>query len=89
MRIAEGKNPLDSTSVHPESYEAAELMLKKLGIDKSEIAKGGAKQIEDKILKMYPTEKKQPKQAGGNGFAALAALLPGRTGKQRKPEKEH
>jgi uncharacterized protein len=75
MRIAEGKNPLDSTSVHPESYEAAELMLKKLGIDKSEIGKGGAKQIEDKILKMYPVEKKQPKPAG-NGLAALAALLP-------------
>ena len=75
MRIAEGKNPLDSTSVHPESYGAAELMLKKLGIDKSEIGKGGAKQIEDKIIKMYPVEKKQPKATGG-GLAALAALLP-------------
>lgn len=75
MRIADGKNPLDSTSVHPESYEAADQMLKKLGIDKSEIGKGGAKQIEDKILKMYPVEKKQPKPAGG-GLAALAALLP-------------
>ena len=76
MRIAEGKNPLDSTSVHPESYEAAELMLKKLEIDKSEIGKGGAKQIEEKILKMYPTEKKQPQKATVSGFAALAALLP-------------
>jgi uncharacterized protein len=75
MRIAEGKNPLDSTSVHPESYEAAEQMLKKLEIDKSEIGKGGARQIEDKILKMYPAEKKQPKPAG-SGLAALAALLP-------------
>jgi len=79
MRIAEGKNPLDSTSVHPESYEAAELMLKKLGIDKSEIGKGGARQIEEKILKMYPAEKKQPKPAG-NGLAALAALLPDEKG---------
>ncbi|HML36410.1 MAG TPA: Tex-like N-terminal domain-containing protein, partial [Bacillota bacterium] len=35
MRISEGKNPLDGTSVHPESYGAAELMLKKLGIDKA------------------------------------------------------
>lgn len=75
MRIAEGKNPLDGTSVHPESYAAAEIMLKKLGIDKSEIGKGGAKQIEDKILMMYPVEKKQPKPAG-SGLAALAALLP-------------
>lgn len=75
MRISEGKNPLDGTSVHPESYAAAEQMLKKLGIDKAEIARGGAKQIEDKILQMYPTEKKQPKPVG-NGLAALAALLP-------------
>ena len=31
MRILGGKNPLDSTSVHPESYAAAEALLKKLG----------------------------------------------------------
>lgn len=78
MRIAEGKNPLDSTSVHPESYAAAELMLKKLGIDKSEIGKGSARQIEDKICRMYPVEKKQPKAVSG-GLAALAALLPDET----------
>jgi uncharacterized protein len=78
MRISEGDNPLDSTSVHPESYDAAELMLKKLGIDKSEITKGGYARIEEKILKLYPVEKpqqkQQPKPAGG-GLAALAVLL--------------
>ncbi|MEE0685140.1 MAG: Tex family protein [Lachnospiraceae bacterium] len=31
MRISGGKNPLDNTSVHPESYEAAEALLTKLG----------------------------------------------------------
>lgn len=31
MRIGDGKNPLDKTSVHPESYEAAEKLLNKLG----------------------------------------------------------
>ena len=76
MRIAEGKNPFDSTSVHPESYDAAELMLKKLEIPKSEIGKGGARQIEDKILMMYPAEKKQPQKTSNSGLAALAALLP-------------
>ena len=74
MRISDGKNPLDITSVHPESYEAAELMLKKLGIDKSEIAKGGSKQIEGKICQMYPVEKK-PAKPQGSGLAALAVLL--------------
>ncbi len=31
MRITDGKNPLDKTSVHPESYEAATKLLTKLG----------------------------------------------------------
>jgi uncharacterized protein len=31
MRINEGKNPLDATGVHPESYEATERLLDKLG----------------------------------------------------------
>jgi protein Tex len=53
MRISEGKNPLDATSVHPESYAAAETMLKKLGIDKAEIATGGAKQIDQRISEVY------------------------------------
>ena len=31
MRISGGKNPLDATGVHPESYEAREKLLEKLG----------------------------------------------------------
>ncbi|GAB1477239.1 Tex family protein [Bacillota bacterium] len=53
MRISGGSNPLDATAVHPESYSAAELMLEKLGIRKDEIAKGGAKQIEQKIEEVF------------------------------------
>ncbi len=34
MRIAGGDNPLDATSVHPESYEACEKLLTKLNLDK-------------------------------------------------------
>ncbi len=37
MRILDGKNPLDATSVHPESYKAAEELIKKLGFDKSQV----------------------------------------------------
>lgn len=37
MRIQEGENPLDSTSVHPESYEAAIGLLKKLGYTAEDI----------------------------------------------------
>ena len=31
LRITDGKNPLDNTSVHPESYETAEKILDKIG----------------------------------------------------------
>ncbi len=41
MRILGGKNPLDSTGVHPESYEATEKLLKKLGFSDETVAKGG------------------------------------------------
>lgn len=74
MRISDGINPLDSTSVHPESYSAVEQMLEKLEIDKNEIGKDRGKRIEEKILKLYPIEKKRPKTSG-SGLAALAVLL--------------
>lgn len=40
MRITDGDNPLDNTSVHPESYQAAEKLLDKVGFNKADI-KGG------------------------------------------------
>lgn len=39
LRIRNGKNPLDDTSVHPESYEAAEALLKKTGQTLSDVGK--------------------------------------------------
>lgn len=40
MRIQNGDNPLDATSVHPESYEAAEKLLKKQGFSIEDIRGG-------------------------------------------------
>lgn len=40
MRIQNGKNSLDATSVHPESYDAAEKLIKKLGYEVSDIKSG-------------------------------------------------
>ena len=57
MRIADGSEPLDSTSVHPESYKAAEEMMNKIGITKEEILCGGAKNIDEKIWEAYPAKK--------------------------------
>ena len=51
MRISDGTNPLDATSVHPESYEAAQKLLEKLGYQPSDITNGKlsgiARQIKD------------------------------------------
>ena len=40
MRISDGKNPLDATSVHPESYQAAEGLLKMVGLAPEDIRGG-------------------------------------------------
>ena len=40
MRIQGGENPLDGTGVHPESYEAAEKLLKKQGYTPKDITGG-------------------------------------------------
>lgn len=49
MRITGGKQPLDATSVHPESYEAAKELLKKLGCQEEDIAGGNLKGLSKKI----------------------------------------
>ena len=49
LRITGGTNPLDATSVHPESYEAAGKLLTLLGCSPEEIAGGGLKGLSARI----------------------------------------
>ncbi len=49
MRITGGSNPLDATSVHPESYDAADRLLKKLGYSVENITAGGLKGLSGKV----------------------------------------
>ncbi|MBE5917078.1 MAG: RNA-binding transcriptional accessory protein [Pseudobutyrivibrio ruminis] len=49
MRIMGGRNPLDATAVHPESYDAAKALLEKLGYDTKDIAAGTLKDIHKSI----------------------------------------
>ena len=44
LRIRGGRNPLDNTSVHPESYEAAKKLLESLGFTPEDIIKVQAEQ---------------------------------------------
>lgn len=55
LRISDGKEVLDSTSVHPESYEVSRILMKKIGISESDI-KGGVQVIDDKIRSAYPAK---------------------------------
>lgn len=45
MRISGGSNPLDATSIHPESYEAAHKLLKELGYSTDWAAETGVKAL--------------------------------------------
>lgn len=49
LRIADGDTPLDSTGVHPESYEVAENLIEKCGFSFDEVKKGGIKGIGNKV----------------------------------------
>ncbi len=49
LRIMGGDNPLDTTSVHPESYDAAMKLLTWLGYSAEDITSGGLKGISGKV----------------------------------------
>ena len=49
MRISGGENPLDATSVHPETYQAATELLEKLGFSSQDLKRGGLAGIGRKI----------------------------------------
>ncbi len=70
LRITGGKNPLDATSVHPESYEAATKLLQSLGYAPGDIAKGGLRGITGKV-----TELKQTAETLGIGELTLKDIL--------------
>lgn len=45
LRIEDGKEPLDRTSIHPESYKATKALLKELGLDTSDLGTQKAKDV--------------------------------------------
>lgn len=49
MRINDGKNPLDSTSVHPESYDIATALIKETGHSLEELKSGSINNIRKSI----------------------------------------
>ena len=65
LRIADGDNPLDATSVHPESYEAALKLLDKMGLTMEDVRKAQKEAGKNKPVAKKETpvkEKKKPQQ---------------------------
>ncbi len=56
LRVADSRNPLDATAVHPESYDGAKAVLEKLGYDLKDLKKGGLPDIQ-RQAKAYGEEK--------------------------------
>ena len=65
MRILDGDNPLDATSVHPESYEAAMKLLDKLGMTMEDVR---------------AAQKKAAKSAGAGSGKTASVSDSGKTG---------
>lgn len=65
MRITDGDNPLDATSVHPESYEAARKLLEKLGLTMEDVKEAQKKAAAQKqtAQKAAPVKEKKPHQS--------------------------
>ncbi len=82
MRIADGDNPLDATSVHPESYEAAKKLLDKMGLTMEDVKeaqkKAAAQKASGKKAAAVPVKEKkkqQPKVVIRNTNTAMGKAL--------------
>ena len=83
MRIKGGDNPLDGTSVHPGTYEAAEKLLAKLGYSPEEIQAGGLKGISRKL-----TDPRKMSQELGIGEITLTDIVKELEKPARDPREE-
>ncbi|QIB27476.1 Tex family protein [Caloranaerobacter azorensis] len=50
LRISDGTNPLDNTSVHPESYDVAIRLIKRLGFSEEDIKNGNLRDIDKSLI---------------------------------------
>ncbi|MBE5879603.1 MAG: RNA-binding transcriptional accessory protein [Lachnospiraceae bacterium] len=78
LRIRDGENPLDATSVHPESYDATLQLLDKLGLtmeDVKEAQKKAALQAKTKTVQKPKPVKKEKKVMVRNTNTAMGKAL--------------
>jgi len=56
LRVADGTDPLDSTAVHPESYEIAESILKAIGATRKQLIGQGVAGLRDALKTLSPEQ---------------------------------
>ena len=86
MRISDGENPLDSTSVHPESYKAAEGLMKKLGLTMEDLRKLQKKAASEKNAGKPVQGSPAGRAAQGNPAERAAQGSPAGRAAQESPE---
>ena len=52
LRIRNGKNPLDATAVHPESYQAAESLIEACGYHRQELSSKGLQDLPERVKQL-------------------------------------
>lgn len=87
LRVAESKEILDNTGVHPESYDAAQKLLKLCGYEKSDVATGKLEELSERFIQYG---KENAAQACGVGVPTLEdvvkeLLKPGRDPRDELP----
>ena len=82
LRIVDGKNPLDGTDIHPESYEFAEKILEKIQATKVEI---GTEKVEQALSAL---DKKALSSELGIGIETLELIFAGLIKPGRDPREE-
>lgn len=91
LRINDGENPLDSTSVHPESYDAARKLLQRLGFttaDIKELRKNRKEVSESQNKKQKKNKSKQQTLHLKTTNTAMAQALLGAMKENTKQQKE-
>ena len=89
IRVFNGKNPLEITSVHPESYEVAENLLKSIGYKKEDLLnKDSLKEIKEKLARVNVEETSQELQVGSMTLKDIIDELskPGRDPREEMPK---
>ena len=74
LRITGGSEPLDMTAVHPESYDAARIVLKELGYTPQDIAGGRTGKLRERVASMKVTAGGMRGGTAGNGRLSLQQL---------------